>query len=238
MYWNNPVEHVVYPSNNDILFKATHNGQHCLYYDPAVDIKLIHTNQTLSDLCEWANQRLQTQGIKQCLSDPANLDCLANIVKINLWVNDLPKTGSVKPMLLVYDGHELYNHNGVSGTGSSRLKAIERIPAITHVSGFITTNVDQQEKFQHLELVTDFNRFAQLCGAHEYQRFWIRLTDDRAAYGIDWYEYDHPQTATVTPNESDCINALGNYLMCYPDIVFVPEWFDQLKQWNFNQWNF
>ena len=238
MYWNNPVERIVYPSNNDILFKATHNGQHCLYYDPAVDIKLIHTNQTLEDLCALTNQTLKIQGIKQCLSDPANLDWLANIVKINLWINDLPNTGSIKPMLLVYDGQPLYNFNAISGTGSSRLKAIERVPSITHVTGFVTTNINYQEKFQHLEMITSFNRFAELCGAEENQQFWLRLTDNQALYGIDWYEYDNNQTAQVTPTELNCINALGNYLTQYPDTVFVPSWFDQLKQWNFNQWIF
>lgn len=233
MYWNNPIEHIVYPSDSDILFKATHQGRHCLYYDPAVDIKLIHTNQTLADLCLLANQTLRAQGINQCLSNPANLDWLANIVKINLWVNDLPRTGSIKPMLLVYDGSPLYNFNALSGTGSSRLKAIERVSTITQVSGFITTNRDQQEKFQHLELITSFNRFAELCGAEENQQFWIRLTDNHALYGIDWYEYDNNRTARVTPTESDCIRALENYLIQYPDTVFVPEWFDQLKLWNF-----
>lgn len=235
MYWNNPIEHIVYPSDSDILFKATHHGQHCLYYDPTVDTKLIHNNQTLNDLCLLVNQTLQTQGIKQCLSDPVNLDWLANIVKINLWVSDLPKTGSIKPMLLVYDGSPLYNFNGISGTGSSRLKALERISTITHVPGFITTNILQQEKFQHLELITSFNRFAELCGAYEHQRFWIRLTDNQALYGVDWYEYDHPQTAQVTPSEADCINALGKYLSRYPDTIFTPEWFDQLRVWDFSE---
>jgi hypothetical protein len=238
MYWNNPVEHLVYPSDSNILFKATHHGQHCLYYDPAVDIKLIHTNQKLLDLCLSANQKIQTQGMKQCLSDPANVDWLANIVKINLWVNDLPKRGSIKPMLLVYNGHALYNFNAVSGTGSSRLKAIERVSSITHVSGFITTNIKYQEKFQHLESITDFNRFAEICGAHKNQQFWLRLTNDQAEYGIDWYEYDSHQTTQITPSKTDCINALGNYLTSRPDTLFVPSWFDQLKLWNFSQWNF
>lgn len=233
MFWNNSIEHVIYPNDSDILFKATHNGRHCLYYDSAVDIKSIHTNQTLSELCALANDKIK-QNIDQCFKDSNNTDWLANIVKINLWVHDLPITGNIKPMLLVYSGHPLYNFNAVSGTGSSRLKAIERIPSITHIQGFITTSQEHQDKFRHLELVTDFNRFAELCQAQNKQNFWFRLTNDRASYGIDWYEFDNNTTATKTPQDTVCLTALRKYLDQGP-VTFTPEWFDQQIQWDFEQ---
>jgi len=187
MYWNNPIEHIVYPSDSDILFKATHHGQHCLYYDPAVDTKLIHNNQTLNDLCDLINQLLQKQDIDHWLSNPGVANRLANIVKLNIWINDLSTRGIIKPMLLVYDGSPLYNFNGISGTGSSRLKVLERVPTITHVAGFITTNITYQSKFEKLELITTFDRFAELCQAVPGQKFLFRLTDDQADYGVDWY---------------------------------------------------
>lgn len=232
MFWNNPIERVIYPSKSDILFKATHNGRHCLYYDPAVDIKLIHTNQTLSALCDLANRRISTD-INQCFTDPNNIDWLANIVKINLWVHDLPTSGSVKPMLLVYSGHPLYNFNSISGTGSSRLKALERVPSITHVRGFITTEKKHEHKFQHLELITNFDRFAEICQAQDNQQFLFRLTNEQASYGIDWYEFNHTGTAKVTPSEVVCLSALRNYLEQTPT-TFTPEWFDQQISWNFS----
>lgn len=233
MFWNNPIEKVIYPSNSDILFKATHAGRHCLYYDPAVDIKLIHTNQSLSALCNLANRKI-CQDIDQCFADPTNTDWLANIVKINLWVHDLPISGSVKPMLLVYSGHPLYNFNSISGTGSSRLKALERVPSITHVHGFITTGQEYKHKFQQLELITNFDRFAEICQAQEGQQFLFRLTNEQAGYGIDWYEFNHNKTANVTPPESACITALKNYLTRCPT-TFTPEWFDQQISWDFSQ---
>lgn len=230
MFWNNSIEQVTYPSNSDILFKATHNGRHCLYYDPAVDLQLIYTNQTLSALCDLANSKIK-QGLDSCFNDPGNTNWLANIVKINLWVHDLPISGNAKPMLLVYSGHKLYNFKSISGTGSSRLKALERVPGITHVQGFITTSREYQHKFQHLELITNFNRFAELCQAQDQQNFWFRLTDDQADYGVDWYEFDHAKTAVVTPSESACLCALKNYLQQTPT-TFTPKWFDQKISWN------
>lgn len=230
MFWNNSIEQVTYPSNNNILFKAAHNGRHCLYYDPHVDIKSIHTNQTLSALCNLANTTIK-QGLDQCFDNPINTDWLANIVKINLWIHDLPISGNIKPMLLVYSGHKLYNFNSVSGTGSSRLKALERVPNITHVQGFITTKQEYHYRFQHLELITDFNRFAELCRAQQQQNFWFRLTDNQADYGVDWYEFDHIGTSTVTPSDPICLSALKHYLQQTPT-TFTPEWFDQKISWN------
>jgi hypothetical protein len=231
MYWNNPIIELQWPCNRDPVKESLHNGNHCLFYDPAVNKNSIYNNQTLQDLCNWINHGLVTSKL-EFFTDPANFYDIANIVKLNLWVHDLPIRGSIKPMLLNYTGLPKYNSDFNSGTGASRLRAMERIDSMQTVAAFITTSCEHREKFAHLESVTDFDRFAELCQAVPNQNFLFRLTDPTAQFGIDWYEYNNKHTATVTPDESYCVNALSNYVASNPGIEFVPQWFDNVIDWS------
>lgn len=227
MYWNNPNINLKWPNDRDIVQESLHNGVHCLFYDPAVDIQTIHCGQTLSDLCNWANRCIEVQGLDQFLKDPNNHYDIANLVKLNIWVNDLQVRGSIKPMLLQYVGTEKFN----TGTGESRLRALERIKPMPTVSAFISTHARYREKFKHLEEILTFDRFAEVCQAQESQQFLFRLTDNQAPYGLDWYEYDSAKTASVTPGQDYCVEVLTNYLK-KSLVSFSPEWFDTTVEWD------
>lgn len=203
-----------------------------MFYNPCVPKQDIHNQQTLQDLCDWVNQHVSAHGWQEFFSDSRNYYDTANLVKLNLWVRDLPKKGSIKPMLLTYTGGK-YNSDFNSGTGASRLRAMERIPQIQTVSAFITTSSRFQQDFSQLEPITSFNRFAELCQAQPGQQFLFRLTNPSAPFGIDWYEYDSPLTASVTPNEDVCLAAFKNYVEKNNDIVLTPEWFESDINWEY-----
>ena len=231
MYWNNPLIEIKWPSALDPITDSLHGGNHCLFYNPFQDKNKVQINQTLLDLCNWANNTIQSSGIHDFLKNTRNHDFAFNLVKINLWVDDLLKQGSIKPMLLHYVGQPLLK----SATGESRLKALERIKSISTVSSFISTHCQYQKEFEHLESITNLNRFAEICQAKIGQTFLFRLTNDLALYGLDWYEYNSYATAQVTPGHDYCITGLSNYLKQHPNIIFTPEWFDTLVDWNLYQ---
>ena len=228
MYWNNPTINLTYPSAQDPIKDSFHNGTHCLFYNPAQDKNAIRTNQSLQDLCDWANIHIASQGINGFIEDPANHYDIANLVKLNIWVDDLSRQGSIKPMLLQYIGLPLLE----SGTGESRLRALERINSINTVSAFISTHVQYQDQFAHLESITTFDQFAKLCLAESGQQFLFRLTDAQAPYGIDWYEYNSSRTSAITPGEDYCVGVMACYLQQHPGTTFTPGWFDTLVKWN------
>jgi hypothetical protein len=228
MYWQNPIIEVNYPAAVDPIADSLHKGRHCIFYNPAQDKNQIRTNQRLSDLCAWANSRIQSQGLAGFVQDTGNHYEIANLVKLNMWVDNLPRQGSIKPMLLQYVGNPLLE----SGTGESRLRALERIDSIQHVAAFISTHVRYHNQFSHLESVTSFARFAELCNAVEGQQFLFRLTDEQAPYGLDWYEYNSQLTSQVTPGQDYCVSAITGYLTQHPDTLFTPEWFDTLVDWD------
>ena len=232
-YWNNPLINIAWPGEQDPIADSLHNGNHCVFYNPAVNKHDIHNTQTLQNLCDWVNAGIAAQGWRKFLSDSRNHDHLANLVKLNLWVWDLPVNGSVKPMLLTYTGGK-YNADFNSGTGASRLCAMERIPSMTTVAAFITTSVVFKSQFANLEEVTTFDRFAELCQAVPGQHFLFRLTDPDAPFGIDWYEYDSAKTASVTPSESACLAAIDRYMIQHPNTVFAPDWFESLITWDYS----
>jgi hypothetical protein len=228
MYWNYPTLEYIWPAESDPIEDSLHNGVHCLYYNPAVDKNSIRVNQRLHDLCHWANTNIKIQGPTRFLQDPANQYDIANLVKLNLWVHDLPITGSVKPMLLQYAGGDLYQ----SGTGESRLRALERVPQITTVGAFISTHQQFAQRFAHLESITTFDRFAEICQAVDRQIFLFRTTDAQAPYGLDWYEYNSARTESVTPDQEYCVEVMTRYLQQNLNVIFSPEWFDNKINWS------
>lgn len=230
MYWNNPLIKLVWPSDLDPIVDSLHGGNHCVFYDPTVNKHDIYNPQSLQDLCDWVNAGIVKHGWATFLLDPKNHYDLANLVKLNLWVHDLPIKGSVKPMLLTYTGGK-YNSDFDSGTGASRLRAMERIPTMQTVTAFITTSSKFKSDFEHLEEIITFNRFAELCQAVPGQNFLFRLTEPSAPFGLDWYEYDSTLTASVTPGEDMCLTTLDNYMQAHPDTVFTPNWFESKIDW-------
>lgn len=229
MYWNNPTIRVTCPINSqpDPITQSFHNGVHCIFYNPAVPKETIRYQQSLQDICDWANSHIERDGIDGFINNPKNHYDIANIVKLNMWIDDIQKQGIIKPMNIFYDGQEQYGINN----GESRLRAVERIASLSSVSAFVCTRQEHADRFTHLEQVRDFEHFAFLCKAVDNQTFLFTLTDPDAPYGIFWYEYDSKSTAPVTPPEKFCVNVLQQYLNNHPDTVFVPEWFDELKAW-------
>jgi len=228
MYWNNPQIKIYYPSEIDPIQQSFHNGKHCLFFDPTFNKNLIDYQQTLEVICEWANVSIRDQGIDGFVNDKINHYDIANLVKLNMWVADIRNQGIVKPMLLQYLGKNKFS----IGNGESRLRAVECIPSITTVAGFITTSTKYASKFQHLEQVYTFEQFAKICDAQiSGMEFLFQLTDARAPYGIWWYEYSSARTRAVTPSEQWCVNTLHNYLIQNPKIKFSKQWFQTLVEW-------
>jgi hypothetical protein len=119
----------------------------------------------------------------------------------------------------------------LAGTGDSRMRCLECIPEITHVPAFVSTCQDRAQLYTHLEPITSFDRFAEVCGAELGQLFLFRLTDATAPYGIYWYEYNTERTRSVTPGESWCVNTFANYAQQHPNLTITKSWFGQLQDW-------
>jgi len=226
MYWNNPIREIKYPSNQDIVAESLHNGNHCIFYDPAFNKQQVSYHQSLNDLCDWANRGV-ARGVNQFLQDTQNHYDIANLVKLNMWIEDIKTQGIVKPMLISYTNKEYRAANG-----ESRLRALECLPEVTTVTAFINCCVENSAKFEHLESVDTFTRFAELCNAVDGQQFLFRLTDEQAPYGIDWYEYNSSRTAPVTPGQEECVALVTAYLEQYPGTIFTHEWFATPVTWN------
>ena len=223
-YWLNGIKKYIWPTDEDPIVESMHNGAHCLFYDPSVHKDTITYKQSLQDICDWAN--LRTDDFTERKN---NFYDIANIVKLNMWVDDIRKQGIVKPMLMVYSDDEKFRiHNG-----ESRLRACTCIPELTHVKAFISTRVEHRKKFEHLEEITTFKQFAERCLAvNDRQQFMFTLTDPEAPYGIFWYEYNSQDTAPVTPGEQTCVLTLRNYLQQHPNVVFTIDWFSNKVDWD------
>lgn len=226
-YWNNPLIKTCWPGETDPIVDSLHGGTHCIFYNPAGTFDYISTNQRLGDICNWANERIKYDGHNGFLTDAKNFYDIANIIKLNMWVGDIKQQGIVKPWLVQDLGDGTY----IAGTGDSRLRALERIPEITRAPMFISTHVDRKHLYKGLEVITTFDRFAELCGATAGQLFLFRLTDPTAPYGLYWYEYDSSRTRAVTPGEAECVSMLTKYFAEHPDTQITPEWFDLEINW-------
>ena len=227
MYWNNPLIETTWPSASDPIADSLHKGKHCLFYDSSFDQSQIFYQQKLQDLCNWANGLIKMQGITQFLAAKQNHYDIANLVKLNMWIDDIKKQGVIKPMLVCYT-----NNQYTAATGESRLRALECVPEVVTVTAFIQTDAVHRHQFGHLESVKTFDQFAKLCGAVDGQQFLFRSTDEHAPYGLDWYEYNSQQTAPVTPSEEHCVAAVSAYLDQHPNTQFTIQWFGQLVDWN------
>lgn len=228
MYWNNPLINVTWPSPIDPVVASLHHGEHCLFWNPVAKFDNIKTNQTLKDLCNWANQWLENDGIRSFVNTVSNHYDIANLVKLNMWIADIRHQGIVKPWLILDQGNDEY----IAGTGDSRLRCLERIPEIHSVPAFISTHRNRAALYQDLEEITTFDQFATLCRAEPGQEFLFRLTDPAAPFGMYWYEYNSDQTRSVTPGETEAVHMFINFYKKNPGVTITPEWFDHLVDWS------
>ena len=176
MYWNNPLIEVTWPSDADPIVKLSNGGIHLLYYDPVCHIAGIQCTRSIEDLCQWVNCEIRHNGVSGFLEDQRNCYDIANLVKINIWVDDIRQRGIIKPFLLLDRGHERYE----AGTGDTRLLVLQCLPEITTVRAFISTHQRNHHKYRNLELVDNFDRFAEICEAEPGQQFLLRPTDPQA----------------------------------------------------------
>jgi len=228
MYWNNPLIEVYWPGPIDPIKASLHQGRHCLFWNPVARFDNISTNQRLNDLCCWATQWLENDGIDQFIADPRNHYDIANLVKLNLWIHDIRAQGIVKPWLIQDQGDDTF----IAGTGDSRLRCLERIPEIQTVTAFVSAHTDRSSLYSDLEPVLSFDQFAHLCNASVGQQFLFRLTDESAPYGLYWYEYNSDRTRAVTPGEMECVNMFANYYKRSAPRAITPQWFDTVINWS------
>jgi len=226
-YWKNPINNYIWPSKEDPIVTSQHDGVHCLFFDPAINTTIIAYRQNLQMLCEWINTGVKEHGIDNFVDDNRNWYSMTNVVKLNIWANDIQKQGIVKPMLLYYNGGDKYGINN----GESRLRACSVMSGGLGPRAFISTSTQYRDKFSHLEEVTSFDQFANLCNAVEGQEFMIKFTDSQAPYGLEWYEYNSFLTSFITPGQNDAVSALRKYINKHPDVVFDREWFTILIDW-------
>lgn len=222
MYWNNPIVTATVASGLDPVANSMHQGQHCLFYDPAVPIASMVKLISLQDTCDLANQWLRDP---HSIDSAGDIDKVANAVRINQYVHSLSQHGNFKPMLLNFAGTWPLS----ASTGGSRVMAAERCN-ITAFSAFVATHRRHAQQFADLEPVTTLAQFAALCGADAHTEFYFRLTDADAAWGLDWYEAALAHTSV--PNNAQCLQWLDSYIKSQPsDFEFTPQWFDLLIDW-------
>lgn len=223
MYWNNSIITAKLTDNIDPVVDSMHQGQHCLFYNPAVPIHRMVKLISLQDTCDLANQWLQNTN---SIDSYGELDKVANAVRINQYVHSLRQYGNFKPMLLNFAGTWPLG----ASTGGSRVMAAERCPNIKTFSAFVATHSRFQQQFSHWQPVTTFEQFAALCGASKHTEFYFRLTDATAAWGLDWYEAALEHTSV--PGNEQCLRWLRLYANSQPcDFKFTPQWFDSEIDW-------
>lgn len=223
MYWNNPIVTATVGQWPDPIELAQHQGQHCLFYDPAVPEAHITKLDWLDAICDTANQWIHKL---DAITDAGQRNKTAKTVRINLFLHSLRTHGNIKPMLMYYRGSVPYT----AANGGTRLLAAERMPELTSWPCFISTHQKFRNQFQHLTEIKSLQDFASVCKADKDTKFLFRLTDASADYGIDWYEAQLGDT--WVPNDDQCLTWLQTYLASQPsDFRFTPQWFDQEIDW-------
>ena len=227
MYWDQPLKTYHWPHKSNILAELL-GDQHLLFWQPEFDFKVLTGHQSLQDLCDWANHGL-SQGIDSFVKDPRNHYDIANLVKLNIWADDIRKQGMIKPWLILDWGDGKLE----AGTGESRLRLCEIIPEIVSVSAFISTHRSRAHVYSHLEPVTTFDQLAGLCRAENNQTFVFRCADDQAPFGIYWYEYDCALTRRVTPDQHWCIDVFQKYYKLSGPTITTSWFADAVDWWQF-----
>ena len=214
---------------DDIFTKTIQNSETELFFDPCVFKDKINTEHTLKKLCDWANDKIQHQGLDMFLSDHYNNYDIANLVKINLWTLDIQKQGVVKPFLLKYIGNGRY----IANTGETRLRSMEQILNLNTVRAFVVVPKKYVPEFDHLERIMDIHEFARYCAAVDGQQFLFDFTTDQYNnQELWWFEYDSQRTAAVTPGDEWCIEVFKKFTNNKGIPYFTPQWFLEDHNWN------
>lgn len=221
---------VVPSGDTDPLAQHLDQGQHALFYDPCVPLENILKLDTLDELINIANERLDYYGpgmftnFDQC-NEISNQDQIANIVRVNLFVHSLKAQGNVKPCILHYNGTLPYG----AGNGGSRLMALECVSNISTISAFISMPIELAQNFAHLRQIHSVNDMLDIFNSPERTKFYFKFTYDANAHGLEWYEVD---LATVrVPNNQQCLDLLQEYVDSRPGFKFTKLWFEENHHW-------
>ena len=204
MYWDQPLIECRWPQDPD-PFQELLGDQYLLFWNPEFDFHRLQTNQTIADLCAWAQHGL-SQGLDSFVADQRNHYDIANLVKLNMWAADIRQQGIVKPWLILDWGN--YQE---AGTGDSRMRLCEIMPEIKTVPAFISTHRDRAMLYTELEPISTLQHLAARCEATIGQQFLFRPTTGAAPFGIYWYEYDSALTRAVTPGQAWCVTVFEAY---------------------------
>lgn len=224
MYWHQPLIACWWPRDPDPIPDLL-GDQYLLFWNPEFDFGGLKTNQRMADLCAWAGHGL-AQGIDRFVGDPRNHYDIANLVKLNMWAEDIRRQGIVKPWLILDWGDGTYE----AGTGDSRMRLCEIMPEIKTVPAFISTHRGRADLYSDLEPVYTLQQLADRCGATVGQQFLFRPTTDAAPFGIYWYEYDSERTRAVTPDQSWCVSVFARWYQTYPATI-TAHWFLEPISW-------
>ena len=118
----------------------------------------------------------------------------------------------------------------ITGTGDSRLKAIECITEITTVPAIISTHQKYSHLFAHYAAIYTIDQLRYVCNVDFSTDFYARFTDEFADYGIDWIEYN--VNKVVVPSTEWCLTAIQNYINAQSSTFrFTVDWFKHLVNW-------
>ena len=217
MYWANPII--------KITTLDQPSPDHRLFYCHNVPVSQIQPLQTLQQLCDLANQRLDKCSKNEFTNDTDSHDFVTNIVKINQMVTSLKQHGCVKPMLLHYCG----SMPMISGTGDSRLKALECVSDIISVPAIISTHQKYRLPFEQYQHIQTLDQLKHVCGV-THSEFYFQFTDQSADYGVEWFEYEN-DTVPV-PDTSWCLTVIQNYIDLQSSTFrFSKTWFENFIDW-------
>jgi hypothetical protein len=233
MYWNNPIIEYcwTWPDQTDPIQESLQNGSHVLFFNPAVPVKQITNQQTLNDLLDFVNNTLDQYQDDTFNAIKTNQDTFVNLVKIHKMLPSLQMHGCLKPFLLHYTETLPF----LTGTGDSRLKAFACLDGFNHVPAFISTREKHVNNFKHLQQIHNIEQFVSCCNVHTKTWFWFRFTDANAPYGLDWYEFAHPETRSFTvPDRDWCSRSFKNYILSRPkDFLLTTQWFNEEIDWDY-----
>lgn len=223
MYWNQPLIECRWPQDPDPVPDLL-GDQYLLFWDPKFDFRGLKTNQRMADLCAWVQHRL-AEGIDRFVADERNHYDIANLVKLNMWAEDIRRQGIIKPWLVLDWGD--YQE---AGTGDSRMRLCEIMPEIKTVPAFVSTHRDRAMLYTGLEPILTLQQLATRCEAMIGQQFLFRPTTGAAPFGIYWYEYDSALTRAVTPAQSWCVTVFEHYYHVYRPVIDAA-WFLDPVPW-------
>lgn len=233
MYWNNPIIEYCWtkPDQADPIKESSKNRHHVLFYNPAVPLLQIRKQQTLNDLLNFTNTLLDQSNVDLIKTLHQNQDVFIHLVKIHKMLPSLKTHGCLKPFLLHYTGNMPFQ----TGTGDSRLLAFDCINGFDHVPAFISTIKKYAKHFEHLPQIHNVQQFVSCCNVNTKMDFWFRFTDANAPYGLDWYEFAHPDTRSCTvPNRDWCLQSFKNYILSRPKMfLLTQQWFTENIDWQY-----